>query len=139
MRGYLAFGRAEKLAAADGHARGNVARTVLLGSPGPSPPSPVLDEPFSRYFRLLDLPPKLLPTVLSFIFLGALSDRQLLSVLQHAADRITLLPQLIVPEPHTLQPSTRAQLVLDQEPRRRLPFEQEIEFLDEMGCYRYDR
>lgn len=91
-----------------------VARTVLLGSSTPVPSSCVPSEP---NFPLLDLPPELLQVVLSFVYPGALSDRQFLAVIQHAADRTTLVPTRL----------------------RRPMWQGRLEFLQENGCNCYDR
>lgn len=88
-----------------------VGRIVLLGSTGPLRPSPLL----AVRFRLLDLPSELVQLVLSFIYPGALLDRQFSSVVRHATDRTTLLPRVV-----------------------RLPFQEKVEFLEQAGCHCYD-
>lgn len=74
------------------------ARVILLGSPGPSRASSQLGRPCGRT-HLFDLPPEILQVVMSFFYPGTLSDRQISSVLQHAADRTTLLPRTIELKP----------------------------------------
>lgn len=107
----------------------SLGRIVLLGAAGPSRSSYRLRLRSSTgRFRLLDLPSELLQLVLSFIFPGALSDRQLLSVVRHAADRTTLLPTTL--EMETL--GRQAEAWSD------LSFEAEIEFLMKTGCHSYE-
>lgn len=66
------------------------AARILLGSPGPSSSSLVSVERFRRR-HFLDLPSELVQLVLSFLYPGALLNRQLLSIAQHAVDRDTLV------------------------------------------------
>lgn len=94
-----------------------VGRVVLLESPAPLRYQPELPKPFV-WFPLLNLPSELVQLVFSFIYPGALSDRQFLSVVQHAADRTTLLPKIVELQPHVqqaLRRRTRAQSRLDLE------------------------
>lgn len=77
----------------------NASRTILLGTPGPSSSSSTaLAEPSSQHSRLLDLPLEILRMVLGFVFPSPLSDRQIPSILRHAADRSTLLSRMVEPE-----------------------------------------
>lgn len=91
-----------------------VGRIVLLGAVGPLRSSP----PFVC-FRLLDLPSELVQLVLSLIYMGALSDRQFSSVIQHAADRTTLLSRIVA--------------------SHRTLSQAKLEFWEETGCDCYDR
>lgn len=63
-----------------------VARVVLFGYPSPSPISTEHPTPTN----VLNLPSELFIVILSFIYPGALSDRQIGSILQHAANRTKL-------------------------------------------------
>lgn len=86
--------------------------------------------------HLLDLSSELLHEVLSFVYPGALSDRQIGSVVQHAADRRTLLPG---PLERQVERRTCAQSCFDLEAHGRLLSAGRIRFLKETGCDRYDR
>lgn len=118
------------------------ARIFFLGSRAPSSSSlSVSNKPASRR-HLLDLPHELLQLVLSFLVLGALSDRQIRSIVRHAVDRTELLPRIVeleTAERQSLPRRTRALSHLDQEAFGRIPFQTKLEVLKDTGCDFYDR
>lgn len=93
------------------------------------------------HFRLLELPPELLPIVLSFVFPGAVSNRQLSPVIQYAADRTALFVEPEGLEQYAADRRTRAQRRLEREthPNRYYqdlgPLRETLEFLERTGCY----
>lgn len=101
-----------------------VARVVLLGS------LPVLDPPSDRT-HFLDFLSELVQLVLSFMYPGALTDRQIESVLHHAVDRNTLMQG-------DFHQTTCPLSGLSRRARDECLFEETSRFLEDTGCDRYD-